>query len=133
MKDGSVLGLTFAHACFFHLAACLVMVKSVAANGGGWDPHSQHGPGCILLFVNCSLAASWTTWKRFWMICKIVSYHSFSQTPGQEPLPGPLTSKPSSMTSCSSRRTAVLSHLLEPRKQRCACHRAVSMPSLQIC
>lgn len=102
-----------------------VMVGSVLANGQGWGPLLQHGPGCTLLFVNCSLAASWTTWKRFWMICRTVSYHSFSQTQGQELLLGQLTSKPSSMTSCNSQLTAVPSHLPEPRRQHCACHRAL--------
>lgn len=115
---------------FLNLAGMpCVMVGSVLANGQGWGPLLQHGPGCTLLFVNCSLAASWTTWKRFWMICRTVSYHSFSQTQGQELLLGQLTSKPSSMTSCNSQLTAVPSHLPEPRRQHCACHRAVSMHS----
>lgn len=79
------------------------------------------------LFVNCSLAASWTTWRRFWMICRIVNYHSFSQTRGQAPLLDPSTSKPSSMTSCNSQLRTARSHLLEARKRRCGFHRAVSM------
>lgn len=85
------------------------------------------------LFVNCSLAASWTTWRRFWMICRIVNYHSFSQTRGQAPLLDPLTSKPSSMTSCNSQLRTARLHLLEARKRHCEFHRAVSMRYWWLC
>lgn len=52
---GSLLGLTFAHACFLHLAGPLLMVRSLAAHGGGCDPLLSMG----LDVYFCLLTAAW--------------------------------------------------------------------------
>lgn len=52
---GSLLGMTFAHACFFHLVGSLLMVRSVAAHGGGGIPSCSMG----LDVQFCLLTAAW--------------------------------------------------------------------------
>lgn len=82
---------------------------------------------CVLC---CSQAASWITWKRFWMTCRTASYHSFSQIAAQACQRARWTSKPSSMTSCSSPVTAAPARPWPPRNQQWGFHRAVSAPRL---
>lgn len=72
----------------------------------------------VVFFFYCSQAVNWITWRRFWMTCRTASYRSFSQIAAQARQRARSTSKPSSMTSCSSPVTAAPARLWPPRNQQ---------------
>lgn len=86
----------------------------------------QASSNVCCVFSACSQAASWITWRRSWMTYRTASYRSFSQRAAQARRQARSTSKPSSMTSCSSPVTAAPARLWPPRNQQWGFHRAVS-------
>lgn len=92
-----------------------------------WAGHRQQASSNVChVFFACSQAVSWITWRRFWMTYRTASYRSFSQIAAQARQQARSTSKPSSMTSCSSPVTAAPERLWPPRNQQWGFHRAVS-------
>lgn len=110
-----------------HWASWREHLKPVQVQQGMSRTHRQQASSNVChVFFACSQAVSWITWRRFWMTYRTASYRSFSQIAAQARQQARSTSKPSSMTSCSSPVTAALERLWPPRNQQWGFHRAVS-------
>lgn len=135
MQGRQALTVPFHQLCELlpHQASCR---KGCGLPGSTWGRRPQENSdlycGFVLFFFNCSQAVNWITWRRFWMTCRTASYRSFSRIAAPERQRARWTSKPSSMTSCSSPVTAAPARPWPPRNQQWGFHRAVSLPSARV-